>query len=476
MQRRDFFRNGSLAFIGTSLFKNGYAWHTSTNKDAAGKKAKNIIFMVSDGMSTGTLNMASMLLQRKEGRQSHWLRLYEAQKVTRALMDTASASSLVTDSAAGSSSWGGGVRVKNGSLNVGEDGTFYKPILQKFKAMGKSVGCVTTVPIAHATPAGFCINNNKRGDMDEIALQYLPLRFDVMMGGGIGNFMAATRKDKQDVMKEYANEDYAIVTNRGQLLQTFTSLDIPLLGLFYDGGLPYALDQSQDQTLNESIPTLAEMTQKAIEVLNRNKKGFVMQVEAGKVDWAAHANDIGALLYDQIAFDDAIKVAIDFAEKDKETLVIITTDHGNANPGLFYSDKANKNFDSIQQFKQTNEWILNGINKNFTVSQVMERVEAAMGFAIKKEEAALVLQQYSHLEETGIYNPRQLPFKQLAAIQSAYTSVGWGSMDHSADYVELAMYGPGSELLKPFVKNTDLHHLMLEVTGVEIKSKRYAEN
>lgn len=475
MKRRDFFRNSSLAFIGTTFFNKDSVLQGTNNKERA-RKAKNIIFMVSDGMSTGTLNMANMLLQRKEGRQSQWIKLYKEQKVTRALMDTASASSLITDSAAGSSSWGGGARVKNGSLNVGPDGTLYQPILQKFKEMGKSVGCVTTVPIAHATPAGFCINNSKRGDMDEIVLQYLPLRFDVMMGGGIDNLMAATRKDKQDVIKEYANKDYAVVTSRDQLLHIYTSTDIPLLGLFYDGGLPYSLDQSQDKLLSENIPTLAEMTQKAIELLSRNKKGFVIQVEGGKVDWAAHANDIGALLYDQIAFDDAVKVAIDFAEKDKETLVIITTDHGNANPGLFYGDKADKNFDCIQHFKQTNEWILNGINRNFTVHQVMDRIEAAMGFGVKKEEAALILEQYSHLEETGVYNPRQLPFKQLASIQSTYTSVGWGSMDHSADYVELAMYGPGSELLKPFVKNTDLHYLMLEATGVETKSKRYADN
>lgn len=477
MKRRDFLQNGSLAFVGTALFNKSSAGQADqSRKHGAGRIAKNIIFMVSDGMSTGTLNMASMLLQRKEGRQSHWLRLYEEQKVARALMDTASASSLVTDSAAASSSWGGGKRVNNGSLNVGPDGSFYTPIFQKFKAAGKSVGCVTTVPVAHATPAGFCINNNKRGDLDEIALQYLPLRFEVMMGGGVDNFLAATRKDKQDVMKSFVNSDYAVVTGRDQLLHTYNSLDIPLMGLFYDGALPYSLDQAQDRLLQETVPTLAELTHKAIECLSRNKKGFVMQVEAGKVDWAAHANDIGALLYDQVAFDDAIKVVMDFAEQNKETLVIITTDHGNANPGLFYGDKASKNFDRIQYFRQTNDWVLNGIDKNFSVKQVVERCEAAMGFAIKNEEAASILQQYAHLEETGIYNPRQLPFKQLATIQSAYTSVGWGSMDHSADYVELAMYGPGSELLKPFVKNTDLHYLMLQAAGMERKSTSHAEN
>lgn len=469
MQRRDFFRNGSLAFIGTTFLGQNPLQASSIPAKGLKRKARNIIFMVSDGMSTGTLNMSDLLLQRKEGRRSTWLGLYDEQTITRALMDTASASSLVTDSAAGSSSWGGGIRVKNGSLNVNSDGSINTPILQKFKNKGKSVGCVTTVPIAHATPAGFCITNNKRGDMDEIALQYLPLRFDVMMGGGIDNFMDATRKDKRDLIKEYREASYTVVTSRNDLLQIKASTSNPLLGLFYDSGLPYSLDRMQDQVLGEAVPTLAEMTQKAIEVMNNNKQGFALQIEGGKVDWAAHANDVGALLYDQIAFDDAVKVAIDFAKKDKETLVIITTDHGNANPGIFYGDAANKNFDNIQKFKQTNDWILNGINRNFTAAQVIERVEYAQGMILKKEEAAELLNHYTRLDETGIYNPRKLPFKYLADLQRNYTSVGWGSMDHSGDYVELAMYGPGSELLKPFVKNTDLHQLMLQAAEVENK-------
>ena len=91
-----------------------------------------------------------------------------------------------------------------------------------------------------------------------------------------------------------------------------------------------------------------------------------MQVEAGKVDWAAHANDPAGLLYDQIAFDDAVEEAIKFAEEDGETLVIITTDHGNANPGMMYGKDVNENFDRLQKFKGTNEMVLNSITKNDT--------------------------------------------------------------------------------------------------------------
>lgn len=464
MRRRDFFRNTSLGLLGSALAAPLRTLATPARYD--GRGARNIIFMVSDGMSNGTLTMASLLRQRKEGRQSHWLKLYEDNKVSRALMSTASASSLVTDSAAGSSAWGGGVRVNNGSLNVSPDGTHHKPILQKFKDAGKAVGCVTTVPITHATPAGFCISNNKRGDMGEIALQYLPLRFDVMLGGGREYFKADTRKDKTDLLQKYRAAGYTVVENRAALLQLPATHNAPLLGVFHENGLPFALDREQDKTLQETIPTLAEMTTQAIRQLQQNKKGFVLQVEAGKVDWAAHANDAGALLYDQLAFDDAIKAAIDFAAADKNTLVIITTDHGNANPGLYYGDKSDRLFDRLHQYRYTNDWILNGVNKNTTPAALIARIEHAQGLVLSNEEAALILGHYSQLDNDGLYNPRKLPFKELAAIQQKYTAISWGGMDHTADYVELAMFGPGSTQLPPFVKNTDLHTFMLRTADI----------
>lgn len=467
MKRRDFFANSSLALLGTSLYAPFGSANTVTSvQHLKAGAAKNIIFMVSDGMSTGTLNMANLLLQRKEGRESNWLKLYEQEKGKRALMETSSGNAIVTDSAAGSSAWGGGVKVPNGYLNVNADGSFNKPILQKFKAAGKSVGCVTTVTITHATPAGFSVNNKSRAGEPEIAKQYLEQRFDVLMGGGAEFFSKEKRKDQLDLFGEYEKAGYAVVRDRDTMLATEPVAKKPVLGIYSEGGLPYTLDAMHDADLKRKIPTLAEMTQKSIEILSKNKKGFAMQVEGGKVDWAAHANDTAGLLYDQIAFDDAIKVALDFAEKDKETLVIITTDHGNANPGLFSG--SNANFDRIQQFKHTNDWILQGIDNTFNEAKVIERIEAAQGYAIKKEEAGLLLTNYTSRNENGIYNPYKLPFKQLGMIQSAYTNVGWAGMDHSADYVELAMFGPGSELLKPFVKNSDLHNLMLTATATAL--------
>jgi alkaline phosphatase len=471
MNRRKFFRNGSLFTLGAAVLNpfEGTAAIADLQSFDKNKKAKNIIFLVSDGMSTGTLNMADLYLNRKTGKGSNWLQLYKDQRVSRALMDTASASSIVTDSSAASSSWGGGVRVNNGSLNIGPNGEKNLPIWQKFKKAGKMAGCVTTVPVTHATPAGFCVNNNSRNAQDDIAEDYLALGFDIMMGGGNNYFSAIARKDKKDVYAAYKAKGWQVVRTRAEMM--VAANDKPVLGVFADDALPYSIDRRSSAELTQSTPTLAEMAQKAIDRMKSNKSGFVLQIEAGKVDWGAHANDIAAVLYDQVAFDEAVKVAIDFAEKDKETLVIITTDHGNANPGVIYGKNANENFDSIQKYTQTNEWILNTIKPTSTVAQVKELINAANGHIISDQEAKTVLGYYSGDmdKEGGLYNYKKLPFRAYAEMQKASNSVGWISMDHSADYVELAMFGPGSELLKPFVKNTDLHYLMLQAAEVENK-------
>lgn len=470
MKRRDFFRKTAIAAAGATVLS-PLSSMAGSDRPAAFEsplrsKAKNIIFMVSDGMSVGTLSMANMLSERRDGTLCEWMSLYHRGVVSRGLMDTASANSLVTDSSAASSSWGGGVRVNNGVLNVAPDGSRPVPILQKFKAAGKAVGCVTTVPITHATPAGFCVNSDSRSDQPGIALQYHDLRFDVMMGGGDEFFSADKRKDKQDVFGKFAGSGFQVAKTRAEM-QAIDAAgeDAPILGVFSQNGLPYALDRENDDALKTTTPSLAEMVGTAIRHLQKNRNGFVLQVEGGKVDWAAHANDVGGLLYDQLAFDEALATAVAFAEADGNTLVIVTTDHGNANPGLF---GATEDFEKIIGFKHTNDWVLQGIDRDFTANQVRERIEHAQGYAINANEAIQLLSHYvTDRDEDGLYNPYKLPFADFADIQRKYTSVGWASTGHSGDHVEIAAYGAGRESLKPFVRNTDLHYLMLEVAGVQ---------
>jgi alkaline phosphatase len=470
MNRRKFFKNGSLFTIGATILNpfETIAQIPEVSENFRNRKAKNIIFLVSDGMSQGTLTIANVYKYHKTGQNTHWIQGYKDNLLVRALMDTESASSLVTDSAAAGSAWGGGFRVKNGSLNIGANGEAYLPILQKFKMRGKKVGCVTSVPVTHATPASFSVSSKSRDNQDGIAENYLDLKFDVMMGGGANFFSAEKRKDKKDLASVFAQKGYQIFKTRQDLEKI--KPNVPVLGLFGAHGMEYEIDRQNDETFNKVIPTLAEMAEKAIQQLD-NKDGFVVQIEAGRVDWAAHANDIAALIHDQLAFDDAVKVALDFAQKDKNTLVIVCTDHGNANPGLMYGKDVTARFDSVQKYKKTNEWLLNQVTKNTTPNQLQELVDYANGFKLTDEEVTKILGYYNGLEkpEEGLYNYKHVPLNYYSEIQKIRNAVGWISNEHTGDYVELAMYGPGSELLKPFVKNTDLHYLMLQAAEIENK-------
>ena len=471
MNRRKFFKAGALTAIGSTLLHplEGLAAPIDASENFRNKKAKNIIVLVSDGMSSGTLNMANLYSERILGKTTQWMQLYQNNLVSRGLMDMASASSIVTDSAAASSSWGCGERVNNGSINVSTQGEELMPIWQKFKKVGKKAGIVTTVPATHATPAGFTVSLKSRNNQEAIAEEYLRLEYDVIMGGGHQYFGSAYRKDKQDLYAAFANKGYTVLRNKTELQKA--SKGKKLLGIFDVDALPYAIDRMHQPELQRTIPTLADMAQEAINAMKDHPKGFVLQIESGKVDWAAHANDIAGLIHEQLQFDDAIQVAMDFAKQNNETLVIITTDHGNANPGVIYGKYANEQFDSIAHYKQTNEVLLNSFYSDTQKSQVIDHIKEHLGIALKDEEAQYILNYYHGIEkeEDGLYNYKKLPYKGFADIQKAYDSIGWISMDHSADYVEIAMYGPGQKEHLPFMKNTDLHHFMLKAAEVENK-------
>ena len=467
MKRRELIKNSALGSLGLGMMQScgntAEIWYS----EKPIRKAKNVIFLVSDGMSSGTFNMADMLSKRQFGKQSAWLDLNLSSGTRRAMMETASANSLVTDSAAGGSAWGGGQRVFNGRLNQDEQGNCHKPILQKFKALGKSVGCVTTVPITHATPASFCVCNESRKNQGDIAKQYIDLKFDVMLGGGLEFFDKNLRKDGEDVFGSFETQGYGVARNKAEL-HVLKNAEKPIIGVFHESALPYTIDHLNDDEYKKNIPTLREMSLFAIEKMNKNPKGFVMQIEAGKVDWAAHGNDIAGLLYDQIAFDETVAAVMDFARKDGNTLVIVTTDHGNANPGLMYGSKADDNFDRLQRFKHSNDWVFKQVRPGVSASQFKELMEFAQATVLTDDEAKLITNHINGVDDEDLKKPNKLPFMPLAEIQRNYTSVGWVSDNHTSDYVELTMFGPGSEMLKPFVKNYELHNFMLVACGASV--------
>lgn len=470
LSRKDFLKNSAAAsamMVGAGFIANG----CTTNGSSRPGDAKNVIFLVTDGMSIGTLTSTDMTMRRKYGRVSNWIDLYEKNKVRRSLMDVAPLDAIVTDSAASAAAWGCGHRVPVRKINQGPNGELYTPILTHFKNAGKSTGVVTTTRITHATPAGFIANIEHRNMEDEIAEQYVEREHDIYLGGGLRHFDPGQREDGRDLLSELGDKGYQIVKNSSEL--NAASANGKLAGLFYDAHLPYELDRTNTPELENSIPTLAEMTDTALTRLSRNSNGFILQVEGGRVDHGAHGNDLGALIYDQIAFDDAIGVVLKFQEENPDTLVIITTDHGNASPTLNRSfngyDATEIEFDRIQDFKYTNDWVLSGLDESSSVNYIRERVEEATRFGITSGQAR-VLQQALRGEHRALYEMMSPPDATLGAIMANYTSVNWTGTSHTGDYVQLAALGPGSDKLNGFTINTELFYLMAESAGVAVEA------
>lgn len=474
--RLEFLKAGALstAALGTGAL--GRTFQKPETKKSSFGDAKNVIFLVVDGMSAGTLALADLLKQRQYGEKTNWIKLYESDReYHRGLMDMASLNSVVTGSAAASSSWGSGNRINNGALNTAPNGEEYKTICEIFRDAGKATGLVTSARITHATPSGFGINMPSRGMEDEIAEQYAERGYDLLMGGGARHFSADSRDDGKDLYSVFEQNGYTVTRNKREMNRA--TRNSKLLGLFYDSHLPYMVDHNTLPELQERVPTLAEMTKTALDRLNRNENGFILQVEGGRVDHAAHGNDPAGLIYDQIAFDDTIKEVMDFTDGRDDTLVILTTDHGNANPGLSglgsgYGDSPAM-LDTIQDYRHSFEWMYNEMGYHWsddsltgiTVKDIMDHVEYAMNTKITREQGLMLKQAFQGTFRSPFQN-RQQPSGVLSGVLANYNGINFISTSHTADYVEIAAWGPGSDRIPTFVRNTALFDLMVDMADV----------
>ncbi len=478
--RRDFLKTGALSTLAMGGGLAGKRLDNKTKKSNNGD-AKNVIFLVVDGMSAGTLALGDLAKQAQYGDKTNWVKLYESDKeYHRGLMDMASLNSTVTGSASAASSWGSGHRINNGAVNWGPNDEQYKTICEIFRDAGKATGLVTTTRLTHATPSGFGINMPARGMEDEIAAQYSERNYDVLMGGGHRHFAANRRSDGRDLYSVFTNNGYTVVRTKPELNQA--TRNSKLLGIFSDSHLPYTVDQNTLSELQRDVPTLAEMTNAALDRLTRNENGFILQIEGGRVDHAAHGNCPSGLIYDQIAFDDAIGAVMEFTDGRDDTLVILTTDHGNANPGLSglgsgYGDSPGM-MATLFDYKHSFEWMYGELGyhwsddslSNITTKRIMDLIEYATNTQITREEALMVQRSFMGKYRAPFQN-RQSPAGVLSGVLANYNGINFISTSHTADYVEIAAWGPGSDRIPTFVRNTALFDLMVDMADV----RAYAE-
>lgn len=450
--RRDFLKfagAGSIILGATAVPALGASPRGS--KDNIGL-AKNIIFMVSDGMGLGTLCATHQFLKLKENRSSQWMKIYQDLPVVRSLCETHSATGLVTDSAAAASCWGIGERIENGVLNITPDGRKPVTLLQKMKAARKLTGLVTTATTTHATPAGFVANLPARTQQAEIAQQYLERGVDVILGGGWTHF-------DSNLKNAYQKFGYKIVQHRDDLLAVKEHQ--PLLGLFSEKYMPFEIDRINTPELKAVTPTLNEMSQVALAQLSQGSEGFFLMIEGGRIDHAGHANDAATILLEQIAFDETIATVLKFIEKNPDTLLIITTDHGTG--GMQINGVGNDNFETIvPSYFDTNKTFLRlgdfkmSLEQLFVESESLKSNSAFRDLVIKTTNLKFKKEDLNSLTDV----------ESLRKILPAYTAAGWTSGNHTSEMVEFCAYGPGSSQFTPYLRNDQVHANILRAAGL----------
>lgn len=440
---------------------------------------KNVIFLVTDGMSSGVPILAEQYSQRVRKVGTHLQRMMVNPSTAKGFFETGTLDSLVTDSAGASSAWSSGQKVCNRALNTYPDGTELVSLIPLLKERGVRTGLVTTARMTHATPAGFAASVVRRDFEDEIAVQYLD-RVDVLLGGGAVHFDPAFRRDGRDLMAEFAQKGYRVVTSR-QDLERLSPGD-RTLGLFGADHLPYTIDTRKSGGVPDDGPTLAQMTEAALKAL-RGRQGFFLMVEAARVDHAAHANDIGGLIWDQLAFDDAIGSALTFQAAHPDTLVVVATDHGNANPGLNgmgpeYRDST-ATFERVLRQVDSFERIRADLRKSLRMNPkpglqtVVDRVASGLGVVINQDEARHLSDSLQPLPPDQVLDQRRGFYRLLGLMHGSRTGVGWSSVVHTSDWAMVVATGPEQERFGVLQPSTGFFGHMAEIYGISHRNPAF---
>lgn len=268
---------------------------------------RNVIYVIGDGMGTAQV-YASVAAQ---GENSNFLRFPYS-----GFSRTYSLNRYTTDSGAGGTALMTGHKVENYHIAVGPHGEWYPSILSRAHDKGLATGFVVTVSVLDATPATTYGHVPDRNHKDTLALQMAQSSIDMMIGCDQSRFLSQNRKDGLSPIDTLRNRGYDVVFRLKDMLRSRNSRLCALLS---------ETDEPGDAEVRG--PILKEGVEKALETLSKNEAGFVLMVEGSQIDWACHNNDSSHLYKELSEFDQVLGIILDWAEKDGNTLVVVTADH-----------------------------------------------------------------------------------------------------------------------------------------------------
>jgi alkaline phosphatase len=342
----------------------------------------------------------------------------------------------------------------------------YQPlmtVLEAAKIFNKmAAGLVFTCEFPHATPADCASHYYDRGNYKWIASQMVHNDIDVLIGGGTEHL--------NDTCKAYLiKEGYGVYMNDINGFRSHSGNK--MWSLFCKDDMPYELDR--DKNL---YPSLAEMTARAIDKLSQNENGFFLMVEGSKIDWAAHANDPAAMITDMLAFDEAFGVAVDFAKKNGETVVIALPDQGNS--GISIGSKkcpeyANLTkddlFKNVSGFKATTETIVE-ILKNTDRSEIKDVFKKYTNMDLSDDVLKKILSSKDY-KKSALTAEERMKGTSLTRIISETlnnnTCFGFTTGGHTGEEVFLAVYAPENGFRPTgFTTNIEINKYLTDILEI----------
>jgi alkaline phosphatase len=449
---------------------------TTGRVDRPVRPVKNVILMIPDGCSLATVSLA---------RWYQWLlhpdrpSLYIDPFIS-GTVRTSSSNAPIGDSAPTTSCYMTGELSRTGHVATypladGANDIFsvdtsraYQPMMTVLEAAklvhGKSTGLVFTCEFPHATPADCSSHDYNRNNYSNISAQMAYNRLDFVAGGGISYL-------KPDLQQYLTSNGYTVQLNDASGLRSFNGNK--LWSLFGAEEMDYDLDRDSTQQ-----PSLAEMTDKAIQTLSKNEKGFFLMVEGSKVDWAAHANDPIGMITDFLSFDQACKVALDFARKDGNTTVIIIPDHGNSGISIGTGrmggyDKLTKNqvFTGLFNFKKTAFWISEELKK-VPFAQAGDTIFKYTSIRPTSEELTWIDNASDYpLSSRPVSERRssQNLHYTVARIMNLHTGIGYTTNGHTGEEVFMACYNPNGDVLNGVRFNFEVNDYLCSLLNLEGK-------
>jgi alkaline phosphatase len=396
-------------------------------------------------------------------------------------VSTYSTNSIITDSSSTATAFATGYKTTNGFVCVGPNNasiltTLEQPsdelqyislatVLEGSKLEGKAIGLVVTSRITHSTPAAFASHIDNRDNENEIMEQMVYEDIDVVFGGGSSYLIpmneGVKRTDGENLTGVLFDMGYQYVDSKDEMLNLSSG---KTWGLFANSHMASDINHP---FLAPDQPPLPNMTDKTIELLSQDKDGFFLMVEESQIDGGTHANDPVYAVTEFLAFDEAVKIAVDFAEKEGHTLVLAFPDHNTG--GMTIGSYSDSEYDSttvedviepLKSMKLNSIGVATKIGKDLSPENIKIQLKTWWGIDATDEDIAEILELYS--------NGKGFPLDYFISgvISRNHTVIGWTTHGHCGEDVPLWAYGPDRPA--GHMNNTEIAQYISQEPGFDL--------